>query len=153
MSEKEAKLAHAGSTVQLMQKQLRELRSKLAGKEHSLNRAVKILIEFEQRMEEAKFENGRKVTVKKEDEPNKSETYAVVSDPMSPGKIAKATKNMRKELESKWTSGNKVMDVFTSTPEMLASLKRLRDILSKAATVDISDAPTHTVYLLLIYVI
>lgn len=136
LSEKEAKLAHAGSTVQLMQKQLRELRAKLTRKDHSLNRAVKILTEFELRMEEAKFENGRKITVKRADS-GAAETYAVVSDSMSPGLEGKSkSKTRSKEISTKWQPGLKVMDVFSSTPEMEASLKRLRDILTTASGVD-----------------
>jgi hypothetical protein len=144
LSEKEAKLAHAGSIVQLMQKQLRELRAKVTRKDHSLSRAVKILVEFELRMEEAKFENGRKITVKKLDPHAMAETYAVVSDSMSPGKVASGKakgggksrdgQSMGGSLgaDGKWGGATKVMDVFSSTPEMQASLKRLRDILTSA---------------------
>lgn len=139
LSEKEAKLAHAGSIVQLMQKQLRELRAKLTRKDHSLNRAVKILTEFQLRMEEAKFENGRKITVKKVDSDAK-DTYAVVSDAMGQDKIG-SNKPNAKDISSKWQSGTKVMDVFSSTPEMDAALKRLKDILTTSAGIDAEAGP------------
>ena len=63
ISEKEQKLQQYANMFQLLQKQVRELRTNLNGKEGALRRAASLLDEFHYALKEARF-NSRKITVK-----------------------------------------------------------------------------------------
>jgi WD40 repeat protein len=132
LSVKEAKLMHQGSVVQLLQKQVRELRSKVSRKDHSIGRAMKVLKEFEMCLQDAKFQNGRKVTLRRAGE---AVPYEVVNDNGSP-ENAKKTRAAAAPIWGKTA----VIDVFTSTPEMASSLARLRDIISSSVAESSIDA-------------
>ena len=102
-------------------------------KEHSLSRAVNILHEFETSLQSAKFDNGRKATVRKkvsgESEHGRNNGYEIISDK---GGITESGDGMEKQ-KNKWISNTTVVDVFTSTPEMNSALERLKDILTSSS--------------------
>ncbi len=94
-----------------------------------------ILHEFEICLQNAKFDNGRKATVKKkfsgDSESGRNNGFEIISD--KGGSAGLGPRDGAEKQNTKWNSNTTVIDVFTSTPEMNHALQRLRDILTSSS--------------------
>jgi chromosome segregation ATPase len=134
LSDKDTKIHQSNSVQQRLQKQLKDLKERLRKKEHLLERAAKTLSEYEECFQNARFKEGRRVTVIQRGSENSDVAEQIITS--DPSKIVATTqqKSLTGKLKSSGSStSQKLLEVFVDTPEMASSLKRLREILSVAA--------------------
>lgn len=132
LSDKDAKIHQSNSMQQRLHKQLKDLKERLRRKEHLLDRAAKTLSEYEESFQNARFKEGRRVTVTQRGLDNSAGAEQIITDP---NKIVATpqTSAAGKMKSSGSSASQKLLEVFVDTPEMVSALKRLREILSVAA--------------------
>ena len=141
ISEKEQKLAQNSNTLNLMSKQVRELRLSVTNKEKALKRASQLLDEFNFSLQQARF-LSHKTTVRRtgaggEDEwaggggddsgINHENEMQLVEDP-GVGKVA-LPRGTKKTGKLNFGMGGEIVELISSTPAMEMALTRLYDVL------------------------
>lgn len=118
VSDKENKLTQNANMMQLLQKQVRTLRSTLTTKESTLKRAAKLLDEFKYALQQARF---------------RSEKVSIGDDNVTTSGEESADKRheiRRSNSHMSFKGKKKVVEIIASTEEMESSLQRLNDILN-----------------------
>jgi len=119
ISEKEANLIHKGQTMNLLQNQLRELRSNQSEKARSLYRAAKILGEYKLALQEAQFHSTKRTVKGKEEPPVEGESA----------------------LKRKPKAKDELVEVMTKTENMTLAMSRLSNLLDPYLLGDATYVP------------
>ena len=111
ISEKDSSIIKRGSEINLLRKQVRELRFTTAQKERSLMRAAKILGEYKLALEEAQFKSVK-------------QTVPVASKNEDNDEDSRIEAHRRKEKKK-----TEIVEIMTRSSNMLAAFRRLSDLL------------------------